>query len=474
MENKQFLNRIGFGVWINDFRREPIIGEDWPSVRIDNTTVEDFKKMILALRGFGYNYFDIFGLLTNSDWPLDIKSVVDSTRKDIVKELIEFSHANDIKIIYGLGVYSWGFDTIINSDKHVRGTNPHALCGSSPESKQWMEDIIEYIEENFTIDGYHLEVADQGRCECEKCRAETNLQYYNRLNKETAAYIRSKWPERFILVNTSGYLPWGDFVNESEFTFIEELGEVIDVFIDGGNHGYFIREQDRKKLLEKNTCDYGTSGAFWIYPPQRWERDRWFLPYAKKNIKHLKKLYDDGSRSCELYLGPLNNVSTEFNIVCNGLFLQNVERDIQSIFGEAVEILFKPKSEKRIRELSSIFEEAENVFFDNWSPHRITDIEPDYSDGIEPIFKWSSNYGERAVPGELFLEPLLGSKTGIPAYLAVHMNAAGRKKYKQGILDIKKRITMLENEVPRREKITNIVSSIDNVVNDIDFIEHHL
>ena len=29
-------------------------------------------------------------------------------------------------------------------------------------------------------------------------------------------------------------------------------------------------------------CAFGTSGGQWIYVNERWERDRWFLPYANR------------------------------------------------------------------------------------------------------------------------------------------------------------------------------------------------
>ncbi len=45
----------------------------------------------------------------------------------------------------------------------------------------------------------------------------------------------------------------------------------------------------------------------WVYPPQRWERDRWLIPHFQENYKNLKRLYADAGRSCELYLAPLNN-----------------------------------------------------------------------------------------------------------------------------------------------------------------------
>ncbi|MDD3715116.1 MAG: hypothetical protein PHU16_09735, partial [Atribacterota bacterium] len=297
MNKKSFQNRIAFGVWLNDFRSTPILDDAWPSVLIDQQTINDFQKTMEFLKRAGYTDIDLFGLLTNRDWPMDIESVLTPERKSQVDHLIHIIHSNGLQLIYGLGVYSWGFDTIIQNDPEVRGTNPLALCGSQVKSQELMEKVIDFIGKNFIVDGYHLEAADQGRCRCEKCIQEGDVDYYNRINRLTAAYIRNRWSEKKLLVNTSGYLPWGDWMNEKERGSVLDLGKNIDIFIDGGNHGQFIHENDRAVFIDRLPCDYGTSGGFWIYPPQRFDRNRWFLPYILRSTTHLRNLYRDGSRS---------------------------------------------------------------------------------------------------------------------------------------------------------------------------------
>ena len=118
-----FQYRIAYGCWLNDSRTKPIPDEDWPSVRIDGDTLESLDETMAFLKGAGYNCFDVFGLITNHSWEDDIASTVGEERRRQVKQAIDIVHRHGLKLIYGLGVYSWGFDGIIARDERVRGTS---------------------------------------------------------------------------------------------------------------------------------------------------------------------------------------------------------------------------------------------------------------------------------------------------------------------------------------------------------------
>jgi len=473
MNKKLFQNRIAFGVWLNDIRSTPILNEAWPSVLIDQQIMSDFQKTTEFLKKAGYTDIDLSGLLTNRDWPGDIESVLTPERKSQVDHLIHIIHSSGLQLIYGLGVYSWGFDTIIQNDSEVRGTNPSALCGSKVKSRELMRKVIDFIGKNFEVDGYHLEAADQGRCRCEKCIEEADVEYYNRLNQQTAAYIRSRWPEKKLLVNTSGYLPWGDWMNEIERRSVLDLGKNIDIFIDGGNHGQFIHENDRSVFINRLSCDYGTSGGFWVYPPQRFNRNRWFLPYVFQSTTHLRNLYRDGSRSCELYLGPLINPSTEMNIYCLGRFLQDVDRSPLDLIEEGVDVLYHLKDATQRNNLVELFQNAEAAFFNNWSPHRLSKIPNLYSDGIDSLFQWSKLHRDRAIPGELFLDSLTGQYPPFPVYLTEHFDRERRESYQK---DLKNLLPILESLLKvsgeNRSKIEVIQSCIQNTLKDIEMVQN--
>ena len=429
-----FKYRIAYGCWLNDSRKKPIVEEDWPSIRIDEDTLESLEETMDFLEKAGYNCFDVFGLITNHSWEDDIVSTVSPERVEKVRRVIDIVHAHGLKLIYGLGVYSWGFDGIIARNAAVRGTNPQAMCASAPESEAVMRKVIDFVVNTFDIDGFHLEAADQGRCECEKCRRfATDIDYYNSINTRTARYIRERWPEKLLLVNTSGYLRWGDTFDAAQLEQVRDLGREIDVFIDVGSHGVFVRPEDRGALLSDYSAAFGTSNGFWIYPPQRWSRTRWLIPHVFENHETLAKLYRDGGTAAELFLSPLNNPGAEITCLCNGMVMQAPDSDAEGNLRRAVALLYKPASEAQCARIAGIFREAERLFFDCWHPERDRTLPEALSDGVEHAFAWSTSHPELARPGEFFLERLFGLGPGFPCYLTLHFDAEGRARYRAGM-----------------------------------------
>ncbi len=336
------------------------------------------------LRDAGYEYFDVFGLITNNNWTNDIISTVSKTRENLIKNVIDIIHKNGLKLIYGLGVYSWGFEDIIEQNPLVKGTSSMVMCASSTQSQHTMEKVIDYIATTYEIDGFHLEAADQGRCECTTCSTYDDIEYFNRINILVAQYIRKNYPNKILLVNTSGYLPWGDRFSHKQLQQLIPLGKVIDVFIDVASHGEFVALKDRKGFIEKFSPSFGTANGFWIYPPQRWDRLRWFIPHIQHNISHLSKLYEDGGRSCELYLAPLINPGVELTILCNGLYIHNPTQNVSSILKSAVKKLYSPRTEKDCESICKVFTDAETFFQLIYSNTE--------SYNRERIFRWSRTY----------------------------------------------------------------------------------
>lgn len=466
-----FDYRIAYNCWINDSRLEPIPEEDWPSIRIDEDTITSLDETMAFLKASGYNYVDMFGLVTNHNWEDDIASTISAERKKQAQAVIDIVHKNDLKLIYGLGVYSWGFDGIIMRDERVRGTNPQAMCASSAQAENVMQKVIDFIVETFDVDGFHLEAADQGRCHCELCeRYENDIAYYNDINIRTANYIRRKWPEKLLLVNTSGYLRWGDTFNPDQLEQMKDLGSKIDVFIDVGSHGSFVAKNDRRNFIEDFKASFGTANGFWIYPPQRWARDRWLIPHFQENYRTLKNVYEDGGRSCELFLSPISNPGAEITILCNGLFSLDSERNLDDILIEAIDKLYAPKSTTNRALIIDFFKEAENLFMKCYNPIRNRSLDESLSDGVEDLFLWSETQPECAVPGEFFLEPLFGIGAGFPCYLTVHFNKVGRKNYKEGMVELLEKAETIHrvNPCSRTERL---ISCVENTISDIELVE---
>jgi len=466
-----FSKKIAMGIWINDIKNTPLSGSNWPDVSIDGQLLDDCNNIFNLIKKAGYDSVDLFGLLAGHDWPPNIESVFKDNRKEQVNQIIEMAHSKGIDIIFGMGIYSWGFDEIIRHDPEVRGTNPSAMCGSSEASKKWQEKVIEFVASNIDVDGFHLEASDQGRCSCEKCAKENNVEYYSRLNKEAAIFIKDRWPDKYLLVNDCGYMAWGDFVDKKDFKYLYDLGNHIDAFIDNGNHGLFINESDRKEFIKGLNCEFGSAGGFWVYPPQRWDRLRWFLPYIKKTGNFLKSLHDDGGRVCEFYLGPTINPGTEINIYAGGLILSGIERNLESILKETLKKLYKPYKDSYLESIAEIFLDAEDAFFNNWEPCiKPFELPEEFAADVETLVTWSKNTPERTVPGELFLEPLVGIGPGEPIYLINNMTEKGRKSYKKDLEGIIMQIEEIKEGFDDGGRISRIITCIKNVIADINII----
>ncbi len=311
-----YPDRMGFGAWINDVRTEPLPFDPWPPVVLDDVAESSIIRTMDLQAKSGYNMFDLFGLFAAFGWPVDIVSAVDEDRDRRVRRIMKAARERGIKVIYGLGVYSWGFDKIIEHDPAVKGPNPHAMCGSHEESWEWQQKIIDFIM-RYDFDGYHLEASDLGRCTCAECmkRWPVNAAYYNVITGRSADYIRSKAPDKYIAAITISWTDWNKGFTEEDKNGLVELSRKVDSILDQGHHGTFIKAPDRKVFIQRLHCRYGTSGGFWVYPPFRCHRLRWFLPYTKKTGTEIKQLYADGGRTVLYYQGPVNNPGVEVNVI---------------------------------------------------------------------------------------------------------------------------------------------------------------
>jgi len=455
--------RAAFGCWINDMRNSAIPCEDWPSIVIDDKTEEDYLKCVGLARRAGFNSMNIFGFFANYSWSCDVPATIPDERKIKIIRLIEKTRELGLKVYCGLGVYSWGFDEIIAKNPGVRGTNPHAMCYSSPESFEWMKKVLDYVLA-YDFDGIHLESSDLGRCSCEKCSEYGDAEYYSIINALCADYLRSEKKDIELMVNMSGYMRFGTHVDsEEDFQALVSLSGHIDYLIDGGHYGFFVRGEYRRRAFKEFSCAFGSSGKHWVYMPQRWDKLRWFLPTVAYTCGFLREDYRLGARAVEYYMGAVINPGVEMNIYCGGALLLNPERGTNDIMREAVEVLYEPKNSVSRERIENIFNEAEEAYYGNVNQETLrTD--------------WVN---------ELHLEPLFGSGPGKPVYLSDSfvtrydeetkkyievelMSREGRARYKAALLAITSKLSGLENETGRPEKIGRIKICVDNALKDVE------
>lgn len=454
-----YHHKAAEGCWINDMRNSALPTEEWPSIIIDEETEDSLSACLDLAKNAGYDSLNVFGLLANYSWKTDIAATVPEGRRAKVERIQKAVHDRGMNLLYGMGVYSWGFDEIIANNPGIQGTNPHAMCFSSPESFEWMKKVLDYVL-TYNFDGFHLEASDQGRCNCGKCSAYSNFAYFSKINAMCADYIRKRKKDAVLMVNMCGYVPVGSHVdNEEDFQALVNLSEHIDYLIDAGHRGgLYVRGEYRRRAFREFKCALGTSSKCWVYMPQRWEKLRWFLPTVLHSCEFLQKDYQNGARAAEIYMGASINPGVEMTILCIGKLLNDSERDIREIMAEAVEELYVPRKKETAKKLADIFAKAETAYFDN----------------VNPL------YIENEYLGEMFLEPVCGIKPGNPIYLRERNDLGenimfddGRAAYRDALNEMMEQLDTLENEVGRPEKVRRIRTCIENVLKDIASIENN-
>lgn len=452
------VDRMAFGCWINDVRTEPLPFDSWPPVILDDIAEQSLIKTMDLQAKSGYNIFDVWGLFAAFGWPVDIVSAVDKDRDVRVRRIMKAARNRGIKLVYGLGVYSWGFDKIIEHDPKVKGPNPHAMCGSREESWQWQKKIIDFIMK-YDFDGYHLEASDLGRCTCEECMKKWPVQatYYNEITGRCADYIRSKDPSKYIAAITISWADWNTGFTEEDKNNLVELSKKVDTILDQGHHGTFIKEPDRKAFIERLHCKFGTSGGYWVYPPFRCHRLRWFLPYTKKTGTHIKGLYADGGRTVLYYQGPVTNPGAEVNMAFGGKIMSDTDRKVEDVLAEVLDDLYKPKNAEAAKKLLETFQLGEDAYFSN----------QDYdADGIH--HKGLQAY---PAPGEQhigFSLGLAGGASAVPVYIyEPFLTDKGRAGYAKGLETCLRNVCDIEDKCGDTERIQRLKSSIYHAFDDV-------
>ncbi len=452
-----FTDRIAFGPWMNDTRTSPLPFSGWPPDVFDDTTVESLVRTFDLNQAFGYNIYDVFGLFATYGWPEDIEGAATPERAARVRQVIKAAHDRGIKIICGMGVYSWGFDEIIKKHPGVAGVNQqypndHVMCGSREESWEWQRKLIDFMLK-WDIDGFHLEAADLGRCTCPDCMAKwpRNPDYFCEISARTAKYIREKMPEAYILVTTISWADWNTGFAAQDLDSLVELGASVDCIFDQGHHACYIRPPERKPFIERLKCRFGTSGGLWVYPTYTWDRLQWFLPYPRQTGTHMAELWADGGRAVMYYQGPPNNPGVEINIAFGGQFMNNPGKSVEDNLAAALERLYKPKTPDALDRLVSVVRGAEDACFNNMD----WDAEHRYLKGNK-LFPG---------PGELHLSRPITGIYGTPDFiLEPQMTFDGRMAYNAGLEAALKEAYAAEGGFGEAEKYSRLLAALLNTM----------
>jgi hypothetical protein len=427
----------GYLGWITDLATFADTSAEWPSMRIDGPLLNDYRVTFRLMKSLGFQDLCIWGLYVSRAWPVDIGSAVTPERAALVERLIRDAQANGIRIVSGLGVYSWGFEDILRANPRLRKTpNKSAMCGSEDESWEWMRKVIDFVFTRFPIDGVSMQSADQGRCTCEKCIRYTETEYHSLLNIRCARYIHSQWPGKRVAV--SG---WGmRFEDAANLPALVELSEHIDYLIDVRDSSRHKDPALRSKLIPALKCSFGTLGGPQVEPPQHWQRDRWFLPTVSGAGRHLESLYADGGRACEWFFHIPANPGCEISTWVAGKVLADPETPWRKHLANSVEQIYRTKNGAVRDELSEAFLAAEDAYM---------------------------RYLPRDFCGTISLEPLVSDQPGPPVYLTKQLGEAQRKEYGASLGKVRARFAALAKETPDRRRIPFILRAIDNVRKDL-------
>jgi hypothetical protein len=329
--------------------------DPWPVITLDDQMMGDFGEIFDLCKQVGFDKMVIWGLFVSRRWPAQIEQSVDEKRRRRIQELLDAAHERGIRILSGLGVYSWGFEEIIEKFPKLSRDNPRAMCASEPESEEWMRKVVDFAFSDFDLDGVQMQSADQGRCKCKDCEKWGDVEYHAVLNDNTAQYIRSEYRDKVIAINN-----WGlSFANPDDIPHLQRMTRAVDILVDYNNSAGAYRKQ----LINSLDCAFGTLAGVSVGPPQRWERTKWFLPTTITNVPYLRELYDDGGGAVEQFTVALSNPGGEVTLRFMGKMLSDLSRSQDAVLREAIAECFEPKDSATTDGLIEVFHHAENGYF---------------------------------------------------------------------------------------------------------------
>lgn len=426
----------GYLGWITDLATDPDGSAAWPSMRLDERLLRDYRQTFDLMNQVRMNEIVVWGFYVSRAWPVDVQSAVTRERGSMVEKLISDAHRRNVRVYSGLGLYSWGFDEIIRANPKLSRGNAHAMCASEPESWGWMQKVIDFVFGRFDIDGVSMQSADQGRCRCPQCSAYSDAEYHALLNTRASEYIRSRWPKKTIGVNS-----WGMRFEEAEtLPSLIKISQKIDYLIDVHDTSRRRDPAYRKRLIDTLACDFGTLGGPQVEPPQHWARDRWFLPTLKSAGSHLRQLASEGGRACEYFFHILANPADELSTWTAGRTLAEPGIPWEKHLQHSLEALYGVSRKSTLEGLAQLFLDAEEAYF---------------------------RHLPAGVCGTISMEPLVSDHPGPPVYLRERLNAEQRKAYGTDLAALKSRADQLLADVPRKDKMNKIIRCIQSVQTDL-------
>ena len=81
--SQNFRHR-GYLGWITDLAHAEDTGAAWPSMRLDERLLQDYRETFAMMREVGFQDLCVWGLYVSRSWPVNIQSAVQPKRAKLV------------------------------------------------------------------------------------------------------------------------------------------------------------------------------------------------------------------------------------------------------------------------------------------------------------------------------------------------------------------------------------------------------
>lgn len=424
------------GGWIRDLASQPRPHDAWPCIAWDDALTADQERFLGVQRETGVAHNVVWGLFVDREWPVPLRGVVDEERRERLRTFVDTAHEHGVKVLSGVGVYSWGFERIIREVPGVSAGLAQVMCAARPEAWDWQRRVLDFVmDPDWGLDGVSMQSADQGRCTCDVCSKVPTAEYHANLLVRCAEYVRAQRPDWVI-----GQAAWGmDVSDPGEFEQTRRISQVVDYMVEVSE-----RSADkglREKMTARLGCAFGSVGGVFVEPPQHWDRLRWFVPCGLGSARALARLWADGGRACEYFYRPFANPVEEVSWRAGARILSVPATDPLEALKEAVSPVYGV-SGADAEGLARWFERAEAAYF--------------------------SRADFRVGDGPLSLEPLIWKENaaapGPPVYLE-RLSDEARTAYAAELRQLKEELSELH--IPNAGAAQRTAAAIEGTLRDI-------
>ncbi len=437
--------------WVNDISAAPHWGGRWPMIELSDETVGDTLKLIDTAARWGYNALVSWGLFVAHAWPTDLARCAPKEHMRKLRVLFDAAASKGVKLLVGLGVYSWGFEEITKACPVVRQGEsikcwgkivPHngdCMCFSQLDSREWMRRIVDFIVETTNAPGFQLQPFDRGRCICPQCASMDDSTYFSALICDIAGYIKEKWPDKLVAV--SG---WGmSFDRQTNMDAVKRMASHVDYLSDITNSSLKTGREFRRQLIAQLPCAFGDSAGCSVTCPQTWDRLRWYLPHVRLNGAFIRTMFEDGGRASEIFAGPLMNPGTAVSLRALGALLLDPTLSDEAATEAAVDELYRPLNSETRTRLTQIVLHAEQAYFDGPGARH---------------------------EGDLLFEELTNVCPGPPIYL-LGRSGDVLKNYARAMDDLADQAANYENAIAEKRILLNTVTALRNAAGEARKVE---